>query len=112
MQIYQFFDKCPIICPKKRTSQGIMILSVIIVNYRVQYFLELCLHSVRKALQGLETEILVVDNHSADGSDCQRQGFLFQGLEVPFAQNAGRDRKSTRLNSSHQIISYAVFCLK
>src|SRR5258708_23817228 len=25
---------------------------------------------------------------------------------------AGRDRKSTRLNSSHQIISYAVFCLK
>src|SRR5207244_9786445 len=29
------------------------------------------------------------------------------GLE-PWAQ----DRKSTRLNSSHQIISYAVFCLK
>src|SRR5258708_27257639 len=25
---------------------------------------------------------------------------------------AGEDRKSTRLNSSHQIISYAVFCLK
>src|SRR5207244_7023303 len=25
---------------------------------------------------------------------------------------ANRDRKSTRLNSSHQIISYAVFCLK
>src|SRR5258708_14024371 len=27
--------------------------------------------------------------------------------ELPF-----QDRKSTRLNSSHQIISYAVFCLK
>src|SRR5438552_5757468 len=27
-------------------------------------------------------------------------------------QNAVADRKSTRLNSSHQIISYAVFCLK
>src|SRR5258708_26938827 len=26
--------------------------------------------------------------------------------------NITRDRKSTRLNSSHQIISYAVFCLK
>src|SRR5258708_9872679 len=25
---------------------------------------------------------------------------------------ANQDRKSTRLNSSHQIISYAVFCLK
>src|SRR5215216_7167406 len=29
-------------------------------------------------------------------------------IDWPF----GRDRKSTRLNSSHQIISYAVFCLK
>src|SRR5258708_19479830 len=29
-----------------------------------------------------------------------------RGLALP------RDRKSTRLNSSHQIISYAVFCLK
>src|SRR5207244_11355330 len=28
------------------------------------------------------------------------------------AQWRGVDRKSTRLNSSHQIISYAVFCLK
>src|SRR5258708_9584035 len=35
----------------------------------------------------------------------------------PFGPGMGRfgragDRKSTRLNSSHQIISYAVFCLK
>src|SRR5258708_40241838 len=28
------------------------------------------------------------------------------------ARGVRRDRKSTRLNSSHQIISYAVFCLK
>src|SRR2546426_6359597 len=27
-------------------------------------------------------------------------------------QSSGRDRKSTRLNSSHLVISYAVFCLK
>src|SRR5438552_11903838 len=27
-------------------------------------------------------------------------------------RRAVRDRKSTRLNSSHQIITYAVFCLK
>jgi N-acetylglucosaminyl-diphospho-decaprenol L-rhamnosyltransferase len=45
-----------------------MILSVIIVNYRVPYFLELCLHSVRKALEGLDAQVIVVDNHSADGS--------------------------------------------
>src|SRR5258708_29129577 len=29
-----------------------------------------------------------------------------------FTEHGERDRKSTRLNSSHQIISYAVFCLK
>ncbi len=45
-----------------------MILSVIIINYRVPYFLELCLQSVGKCLKGLDAEIIVVDNHSADGS--------------------------------------------
>src|SRR5688500_19765887 len=30
----------------------------------------------------------------------------------PSISAAGRDRKSTRLNSSHLVISYAVFCLK
>src|SRR5438067_8959720 len=30
----------------------------------------------------------------------------------PVAQQHRRDRKSTRLNSSHVSISYAVFCLK
>src|SRR5437588_9421980 len=29
-----------------------------------------------------------------------------------YAPAAGEDRKSTRLNSSHTVISYAVFCLK
>src|SRR5688500_19741563 len=28
------------------------------------------------------------------------------------SRNTERDRKSTRLNSSHLVISYAVFCLK
>src|SRR5438552_13703381 len=36
------------------------------------------------------------------------------GGDVPWAAISAKtgDRKSTRLNSSHQIISYAVFCLK
>src|SRR5258708_18348372 len=33
-------------------------------------------------------------------------------LQVALKGRRGADRKSTRLNSSHQIISYAVFCLK
>src|SRR3712207_8229341 len=32
--------------------------------------------------------------------------------EPPRARATGQDRKSTRLNSSHANISYAVFCLK
>ena len=45
-----------------------MKLSVIIVNYNVEYFLEQCLYSVRRALQGIESEVFVVDNNSVDGS--------------------------------------------
>src|SRR2546426_10895026 len=33
-------------------------------------------------------------------------------LHAAFDQAAAGDRKSTRLNSSHLVISYAVFCLK
>src|SRR5260221_9723693 len=39
----------------------------------------------------------------------------FQGIRGPGLRRAvaeDRDRKSTRLNSSHTVISYAVFCLK
>ncbi len=45
-----------------------MILSVIIVNYRVKHFLELCLHSVQNALRGIDAEIIVIDNDSGDDS--------------------------------------------
>lgn len=45
-----------------------MKLSIVIVNYNVEYFLEQCLYSVRRALQGIEGEVFVVDNNSVDGS--------------------------------------------
>lgn len=45
-----------------------MKLSVIIVNYNVKYFLEVCLHSVLRAASGISAEIIVVDNNSADDS--------------------------------------------
>lgn len=43
-------------------------LSVIIVNYNVQFFLENCLHSVFRAMKDIEGEVIVVDNNSVDGS--------------------------------------------
>jgi GT2 family glycosyltransferase/lipopolysaccharide/colanic/teichoic acid biosynthesis glycosyltransferase len=45
-----------------------MDLSVIIVNYNVRDFLNNALVSISKALQGLDSEIFVVDNASDDGS--------------------------------------------
>src|ERR1035441_6579756 len=67
---------------------------------------------VRRSLQGTQR---------SDGIAilCLRSGFL--GEDAPFREpvhkisphkSAYRDRKSTRLNSSHLGISYAVFCLK
>ena len=43
-------------------------LSVIIVNYNVRYFLELCLSSVFDATKFINTEVIVVDNNSKDDS--------------------------------------------
>jgi GT2 family glycosyltransferase len=45
-----------------------MQLSVIILNYNVRYFLELCLTSVLSATQNIESEIIVIDNCSEDDS--------------------------------------------
>src|SRR5438094_6543699 len=68
----------------------------------------------------LSEELIVVVGERVDGDDSQpvaRIGLTevreracadVEDRDVGFAQ----DRKSTRLNSSHRTISYAVFCLK
>ena len=43
-------------------------LTVVIVNYNVKYYIDQCLHSLRKALEDIDAEVYVVDNHSRDGS--------------------------------------------
>src|SRR5689334_21405653 len=51
-------------------------------------------------------------NHPLDCPVCDQAGECFlQDYYMRFGQYK-RDRKSTRLNSSHSSISYAVFCLK
>src|SRR5688572_31205268 len=47
-----------------------------------------------------------MDAHPDTAVRCQRR------RELDAAELPGPDRKSTRLNSSHSQISYAVFCLK
>ena len=43
-------------------------LSVIIVSYNVRYYLAQCLASVERALQGIDGDVWVVDNHSKDNT--------------------------------------------
>jgi len=45
-----------------------MNLSIIILNYNVRYFLELCIKSVEAAICDLDAEIIVIDNNSSDDS--------------------------------------------
>ena len=58
-----------------------MQLSVIILNYNVRYFLELCVSSVQKAIEGLDAEIIVVDNNSSDDS-CQMMKEKFPQIKL------------------------------
>src|SRR5258708_38089621 len=58
-----------------------------------------------------------VENHVAlTAAIAELQALRYTPAGLPALElrleHASRDRKSTRLNSSHQIISYAVFCLK
>lgn len=45
-----------------------MDLTVVIVNYNVEHFLEQCLLSVEEACKTVQAEVYVVDNNSVDGS--------------------------------------------
>ncbi|MEG2820908.1 MAG: glycosyltransferase, partial [Muribaculaceae bacterium] len=41
-------------------------LTVIIVNYKVKYFLEQTIRSVEEAMRNISGEIIVIDNNSGD----------------------------------------------
>jgi len=56
-------------------------LSVIILNYKVRYFLEQCIRSVETATKNIESEIIVIDNNSEDGS-CEMVRSLFPSVTL------------------------------
>ena len=67
----------------------LMQLSVVILNYNVRYFLEQCVLSVQKALEGMDGEIIVVDNHSSDDS-CAMMKLRFPDIKlIENKENAG-----------------------
>lgn len=66
-----------------------MQLSVVIVNYNVEYFLEQCLRSVFNALKNVEGEVWVVDNNSVDGSMKMVKEKFPQAKLIENKQNTG-----------------------
>ncbi|MDQ3111066.1 MAG: glycosyltransferase [Bacteroidota bacterium] len=66
-----------------------MKLSIIIVNYNVEHFLEQCLHSVRRATKNVSSEIFVVDNNSVDGSVKMVQEKFPEAWLIPNKENLG-----------------------
>jgi GT2 family glycosyltransferase len=58
-----------------------MQLSVVILNYNVRYFLELCVSSVQKALENINGEIIVIDNNSTDDS-CEMMKRRFPNIKL------------------------------
>src|SRR5690606_30259491 len=67
---------------------------------------------LQKILELVETGILSYDHESGDTGWMNES--LKKMLGIPYLKtiHSLEDRKSTRLNSSHVKISYAVFCLK
>src|SRR5579859_8263570 len=58
------------------------------------------------------TEIYTLSLHDALPISCRQPASATSRWSGPTAKTRTPDRKSTRLNSSHSQISYAVFCLK
>src|SRR3989454_8373283 len=81
--------------------------------------LECCYHGWQFDMEGRCQHIpalvadssLQVDKIGVATYPCQeRDGYIW--VYLPDPSDKASDRKSTRLNSSHLVISYAVFCLK
>jgi GT2 family glycosyltransferase len=66
-----------------------MQLSVVILNYNVRYFLEQCVASVKKAIDGIDAEIIVVDNNSPDDSVAMMKMRFPEILLIENKENAG-----------------------
>src|SRR2546430_4031786 len=65
----------------------------------------------RQQPYGIEDQMAEVGMDERVSDECPDVGGPTSGPR-DVRQDAGVDRKSTRLNSSHSQISYAVFCLK
>src|SRR5258708_30492834 len=94
---------------------GLVIFFLSFVDHRSLYFFFLMIRRPPRSTLFPYTTLFRssfmyrVEAAVAIGGYCRQYSQIGHREESDFSY---RDRKSTRLNSSHQIISYAVFCLK
>lgn len=84
-----------------------MKLSIVIVNYNVEHFLEQCLHSVYTALEGIDGEVWVVDNNSVDGSLAMLERKFPQVKVIANKENVGFARannQAIRLSQAEYVL--------
>lgn len=73
----------------RRTAATSVDVSVIIVNYNVREYLANALESLRPALKGLRSEVIVVDNASTDGSVAMMRRSFPRVQLIPSPENLG-----------------------
>ena len=74
-----------------------MKLTVVIVSYRVRYYLEQCIVSVERATEGMEREIFVVDNNSGDGTvEYLRERFAGRIILIESNHNLGFSKANNK----------------
>ena len=86
-------------------------LSVIIVNYNVKHFLEQCLKSVYKALNGIKAEIIVVDNNSIDGSLNLIKEKLSKIINIPEKRINIKATTNEQVDAIGNLDAIAVYCV-
>lgn len=77
------------------------ILSIIIVSYNVEHFLEVCLESVFEAGKNIVVEVVIVDNHSSDRTLPMLENRFPQCLVIANKENVGFSKANNQgINAS------------
>src|SRR5256885_5955138 len=90
------------------TREGQKHMARLVLSLDSQVMAEYNMNKERYTIGRLPDNDIRIDNAAVSG----HHSLIINILNDSFLEDLNRDRKSTRLNSSHLVISYAVFCLK